>query len=112
MARSKNVGKGKAPSSSMERAVKKRKSNTSQTIKKGTGKRRDSSSESEEASESEDEEIEAMFAESSDSEREKWAQIDCKEGFSLRAGCESGHIFVNPSYQGYYSGAEFAVCLC
>ena len=29
MARSKNVGKGKAPSSSMERAVKKRKSDTS-----------------------------------------------------------------------------------
>ena len=35
MARSKNTGKGKAPSSSMERAVKKRKSETSQTIKKG-----------------------------------------------------------------------------
>ena len=38
MARSKNTGKGKAPSSSMERAVKKRKSDTSQTIKKGKGK--------------------------------------------------------------------------
>ena len=35
MARSKNTRKGKAPSSSMERAVKKRKSDTSQTIKKG-----------------------------------------------------------------------------
>ena len=35
MARSKNTGKGKAPSSSMERAVKKRKSDTSQPIKKG-----------------------------------------------------------------------------
>ena len=67
MARSKNVGKGKAPSSSMERAVKKRKADTSQTIKKGEGKRRDSSFESE------DEEIEAMFAKSSDLEREKWA---------------------------------------
>ena len=73
MARSKNTGKGKAPSSSMERAVKKRKSDTSQTIKKGKGKRRDSSFESEEASESDDEEIEAMFAEASDSEQEKWA---------------------------------------
>ena len=62
MPRSKNNGRGKAPSSSMERAVKKRKSDTSQTIKKGKGKRRDSSSESEEASEIEDEEIEAMFA--------------------------------------------------
>ena len=38
MARSKNTGKGKALSSSMERAVKKRKSDTSQTIKKGKGK--------------------------------------------------------------------------
>ena len=67
MARSKNTGKGKAPSSSMERAVKKRKSNTSQPIKKGKGKQIDSSSESEEISESDDEEIEAMFAEASNS---------------------------------------------
>ena len=35
MARSKNTRKGKAPSSSMERAVKKRKSDTSQTIRRG-----------------------------------------------------------------------------
>ena len=69
MARSKNIGKGKAPSSYMERAVKKRKADTSQTIKKRKEKQRDSSSESEEASESEDKEIEAMFAESSDSDR-------------------------------------------
>ena len=73
MTRSKNTGKGKAPSSSMERAVKKRKSDTSQPIKKGKGKRRDSSFESEEVSESDDEEIEAMFVEASDSEHEKWA---------------------------------------
>ena len=33
MARYKNIGKGKAPSSSIERAVKKRKADTSQTIK-------------------------------------------------------------------------------
>ena len=38
METSKNIGKGKAPSSSMERAVKKRKADTSQTIKKGKGK--------------------------------------------------------------------------
>ena len=38
MARSKNIGKGKASSSSMERAVKKRKVDTLQTIKKGKGK--------------------------------------------------------------------------
>ena len=38
--------------------------------------------------------------------------INCKAGFSLRAGCESGHILVHPSYQGCYSGAEFAFCLC
>ena len=68
MARSKNIGKGKAPNSSMERAVKKRKADTSHNIKKGKGKRRDSSSESEEALESEDVEIESMFAESSASE--------------------------------------------
>ena len=74
MARSKNIGKGKAPSYSMERAMKKRKADTLQTVKKGKGKRKDSSSESEEASESEDEEIEAMFVESSKSEREKWGQ--------------------------------------
>ena len=66
MARSKNTGKGKAPSSSMERVVKKRKSDTSQPIKKGKGKKIDSSSESEEVSKSDDEEIEAMFAETSD----------------------------------------------
>ena len=48
MARSKNTGKGKALSSSVERAVKKRKSDTSHPIKKGKGKRRESSSESEE----------------------------------------------------------------
>ena len=55
MARSKNTGKGKAPSSSMERAVKKQKANTWQIVKKGKGKRKDSSSKSEEANESEDE---------------------------------------------------------
>ena len=86
MARSKNTGKGKAPSSSMERAVKKRKSDTSQTIKKGKGKRKDSSSKSEKASESDDDEIEAMFAESSDSEREKWAQSIAKRGFHCERG--------------------------
>ena len=53
--------------------MKKRKSDTSQTIKKGKGKRRDSSSKSKEVSESDDEEIEAMFTEASDSEQEKWA---------------------------------------
>ena len=67
MARCKNTGKGKVPSFSMKRAVKKRKSDTSQPIKKGKGKRRDSSSEIEEVSKSDDEEIEAMFAEASDS---------------------------------------------
>ena len=63
MVRSKNTGKGKAPSSSMEQAMKKRKADTWQIVKKGKGKLKDSSLESEEASESEDEEIEAMFAE-------------------------------------------------
>ena len=54
MARSKNTGKGKAPSSSMERVVKKRKSDSSQPVKKGKGKQKESSSESEEISESDD----------------------------------------------------------
>ena len=71
MARSKNTGKGKAPSSSMDRVVKKRKSHTSQWIKKGKGKQRESSSENEEVSERDDEEIEVMFAKASDSEQEK-----------------------------------------
>ena len=57
MARSKDTGKGKATNSSMVRAVKKRKVDTSQTVKKGKGKRKGHSSESEEESESEDEEI-------------------------------------------------------
>ena len=39
MARSKNIRKGKAPSSFMERAVKKRKSDSSQPVKKGQGKK-------------------------------------------------------------------------
>ena len=69
MERSKNIGKGKAPRSSMERAVKKRKSDSSQPVKKGKGKRIESYSESEEVSDSDDdEEIEAMFAEHSESE--------------------------------------------
>ena len=38
MARSKNIGKGKGSSSSMGQAVKKRKSDTSQPVKKGKGK--------------------------------------------------------------------------
>ena len=74
MARSKNIGKGKVPSSSMERAVEKRKSDSSQPVKKGKRKQIESSSESEEVLESDDDdEIEAMFAEDSESEQEKWA---------------------------------------
>ena len=97
MVRSKNTRKGKAPSSSMERAVKKRKSDTSQTIKKGKGKRRDSSSESEEVSESDDEEIEAMFAEASDSEQEKWAQLIAKRGFHYKRGVKvDTFLFTHP----------------
>ena len=51
MARLKNTRKGKATSSSMERAVKKRKVDMSQTVKKGKGKQNGSSSESKEGSE-------------------------------------------------------------
>ena len=87
MERSKNIGKGKAPGSSMERAVKKRKSDSSQPVKKGKGKQIESSSESEEVSESDDDdEIEAMFAEGSESEQEKWAQSIANRGFHCERG--------------------------
>ena len=87
MARSKNIGKAKAPSSSMERAVKKRKSYSSQPIKKGKGKQIKSSSENEEVSDSnDDEELEAMFAEDSESEQEKWAQSIANRGFHCERG--------------------------
>ena len=97
MARSKNTGKGKDPSSSMERAVKKRKADTSQTVKKGKGKWKDSLSEREEASESEDEEIKAMFAESSESEREKWGQSIARRGFHCERGVKiDTFLFTHP----------------
>ena len=86
MARSKNIGKGKASSSSMGQAVKKRKSDTSQPVKKGKGKRIASSSESEELSDSDDEEIEAMFAEDSESDKEKWARSIANRGFHCERG--------------------------
>ena len=86
MARSKNIGKGKAPNSSVERAVKKIKSNTSQPIKKGKGKQINSSSESEEVSESDDYEIEVMLAEASDLEQEKWAWLIANRGFHCERG--------------------------
>ena len=86
MARSKNIGKGKAPGSSMERAVKKRKSDSSQPVKKGKGEQIESS-ESEEVSESDDDdEIEAMFAEGSESKQEKWAQSIANRGFRCERG--------------------------
>ena len=97
MARSKNTGKRKAPSSSMERAVKKRKADTSQIVKKGKGKLKDSSSESEEASESEDEEIEAMFVESLESEREKWVQSIERWGYHCERGMKiDTFLFTHP----------------
>ena len=86
MARSKNVGRGKASSSSMGQAVKKRKSDASQPVKKGKGKRIASSSESEELSDSDDEEIEAMFAEDSEGEHEKWTRSIAKRGFHFERG--------------------------
>ena len=83
MACSKNVGKGKASSSSMGQAVKKRKSDASQPVKKGKGKRIASSSESES---SDDDEIEAMFAEDSESDQEKWARSIANRGFHCERG--------------------------
>ena len=86
MARSKNVGKGKASSSSMGQAVKMRKSDASQLVKKGKGKQIASSLESEEMSDSDDDEIEAMFTEDSESEHDKWTRSIAKRGFH----CEKG----------------------
>ena len=67
--------------------MKKRKSDSSQPVKKGKGKQIESSSESEEVSESDDDdEIEAMFAEGSESEQEKWAQSIENRGFHCERG--------------------------
>ena len=110
MARSKNIGKGKVPSSSMEWAVKKRKSDSSQPVKKGKGKQIESSSESDEVSESDDDdEIEAIFAEGSKSEQEKWAQSIANRGFHCERGVKLEPFFVLSSHQGNYSRSEYAI---
>ena len=98
MARSKNIGKGKAPSSSMERAMKKRKSDSSQPVKKGKGKQIESSSASEEVSESDDDddEIEAMFVEDFESEQEKWAQSIANRGFHCERGVKLETLYSHP----------------
>ena len=61
MARTKNTRKGKVTYSYVERAVKRRKVDTSQMVKNSKGKSKNQSLENEE--ESEDEEIEEMFDE-------------------------------------------------
>ena len=97
MARSKNIRKGKATSSFMERAIKKRKVDTSHIVKKGKGKWKGSSSESEKESEREDEEIEVMFAESSESQREKWVQSIERRGFHCERGMRiETFLFTHP----------------
>ena len=82
MARSKNVGKGKASSSCMEQAAKKRKSDSSQPVKKGKGKQIEFS----ESESSDDDEIEAMFAEDSEPDQEKWARSIANRGFHCERG--------------------------
>ena len=97
MARSKNTRKGKATSSSMERVVKKIMVDTLQTMKKGKRKRKGHSLKSEEESESEDEEIEAMFTESSESEREKLIQSVERRGFHCERGMKiETFLFTHP----------------
>ena len=93
MERSKNIGKGKATSSSMERSVKNRKVDTSHIVKKGKGKQKCSSSESKEESEREYEEIKAMFAESLELEREKWVQSIERRGFHCDRGMRIDTFF-------------------
>ena len=81
----------------MERAIKKIKVDTSQTIKRGKEKRKGHSSEREEESECEDEEIEAMFVESPESELEKWVQSVERRGFHCEWGMEiETFIFTHP----------------
>ena len=86
MARSKNIGKGKASGSSMERAMKKRKSDSLQPVKKGKGKQIESSESGEVSESNDDDEIEAMFAEDSESEHEKWARPIANRGFHCERG--------------------------
>ena len=65
--------------------MKKRKSDASQPVKKGKGKRIESSSKSEEMSNSDDdEEIEAMFAEDSESEQKNGPYRSQKGDFVVR----------------------------
>ena len=66
-------------------------------MKKGKGKRKGSSSESKEESESEDEEIDAMFTESSESERERWVQSVERQGFHCELGMKiETFLFTHP----------------
>ena len=66
--------------------MKKRKSDSSQPVKKGKGKQIESL-ESEEVSESsDDDEIEAMFDEDSKSEHEKWTRSIANRGFHCERG--------------------------
>ena len=66
-------------------------------MKKGKGKRKGYSSKSEEQSDSKDEEIEAMFAESSESERERWVQSVERQGFDYEWGIKiETFLFTHP----------------
>ena len=66
-------------------------------MKKGKGKREGFSSEGEEESESKDEEIEAMFAESSKSERERWVQSVERRGSHCERGIKiETFLFTHP----------------
>ena len=98
MVRTKNTRKGKAASSSMERAVKKREADTSEVVKKSKGKCKNQSSEIEE--ESEDEEIAEMFDEFSKAARAKWTQSIAKRGFHYEKVMKIGtFFFITPFVQ-------------
>ena len=78
--------------------MKKRKSDASQPVKKGKGKRIASSSESEEMSDSDDDEIEAMFAEDFESEHDKWTRSIAKRGFHCERGVKvETFLYSHPS---------------
>ena len=103
MARSKNIGKEKGPTSSMEWAMKKRKSDSSQPVKKGKGKQIESS----ESESSDDDEIEAMFAEDSESEQEKWTRSIANRGFHSERGVKLETFLYSHPHQRDYSRAEY-----
>ena len=58
-------------------------------------------------SDSEDDEIEAMFAEDSESEHEKWTRSIAKRGFHCERGVKVETFLYSHPHQGDYSRTEY-----